>query len=177
MSRIGKQPITIPQGVEIGVAGSTVTVKGPLGLVTRHFRPEIDIAVEGNSISLKPVKTTLFTRALWGTYGAHLRNMIEGVQKHFEKQLIVEGVGFRSEVSGGALNLSLGFSHPVKIPIPSSLTVTAEKNVVTIKGVDREEVGRFAALIRAVKKPEPYKGKGIRYSAEVIRRKEGKKTV
>ena len=177
MSRIGKQLIKIPQGVEVGVSSGTMTVKGPLGTVTRNFRPEIAIAVQGDELSLKPVKDTLFTRALWGTYSSHVRNMIAGVEKHFEKQLMVEGVGFRSEVSGTTLVLALGFSHPVKIPIPPTLSVTAEKNVITIKGVDREEVGRFAALVRAAKEPEPYKGKGIRYVTEVIRRKQGKKTV
>ena len=177
MSRIGKQILEIPKGTEVNISGSSISIKGPQGTIIREFRPDIAIAVEGNRIVLSPVKVPLFTRALWGTYGEHLRNMIEGVQKPFEKQLILEGVGFRSEVSGDMLNLMLGFSHPVKVKIPAGLKVTAEKNVVTIKGIDKDEVGRFAAFVRAQKKPEPYKGKGFRYTTEVIRRKEGKKTV
>ena len=177
MSRIGKQPIEIPVGTEVTVSGDLLTVKGKEGNLSRRFRSDIAIAVEGSRVTLAPVKSTIFTKALWGTYGAHIRNMIEGVNKPFEKQLIIEGVGFRSEVSGDSLNLSLGFSHPVKIKIPASLKVTAEKNVITIRGINKDEVGEFAALVRDAKKPEPYKGKGIRYSLEVIRRKEGKKTV
>ncbi len=177
MSRIGKQQLEIPQNTEVNIAGRTVTVKGPLGELRRTLRPNISVAVAGNLITFTPNNNGLETRALWGTYAAHLSNMIAGVNKPFEKQLIVEGVGYRAEVSADSLNMSLGFSHPVKVKIPKGLKVTAEKNVVTISGIDVEEVGRFAAYVRDWKKPEPYKGKGIRYRGEVIRRKEGKKSV
>ncbi len=177
MSRIGKQLIEIPKGTDVSVSDDSISVKGPKGTVTRQFRKDIGVTVEGDHITLAPSKLNLFTKALWGTYGAHLKNMIEGVNKPFVKQLILEGIGFRSEVAGGALNLSIGFSHKVTVKIPSSITVTAEKNAMTISGVDKDEVGRFAAHVRSLKKPEPYKGKGFRYSTEVIRRKEGKKTV
>ena len=177
MSRIGKPTIIIPEGVEMDLQGTTVSVKEPGGTITREFGEEITINIEGREVRLNPREITISTKALWGTYGAHLKNMLKGVVKSFEKQLILEGVGYRAEVSGDTLNLSIGFSHPVKVKIPQGLTVTAEKNTITIKGIDKEIVGRFAAHVRSLKKPEPYKGKGFRYSTEVIRRKEGKKTV
>lgn len=177
MSRVGKQLLAIPKETSVNVSGSTVTVKGPQGELSRVFTPAISIVVENEQVRFSPKKEDdLESRALWGTYAAHVSNMIQGVNKPFEKQLIVEGVGFRAEVSGGNLVMSLGFSHPVKLEIPKGLKVSAEKNVVTISGIDLEEVGRFAAYVRDQKKPEPYKGKGIRYKTEVIRRKEGKKS-
>lgn len=176
MSRIAKQPIEIPAKTEVNVSGGKVSVKGPGGELSRTFRSDISVLVEGTQVILTP-KEGMENTALWGTYAAHLRNMIEGVNKPFSKELVLEGVGFKSEVAGDSLNLALGFSHPVKIKIPKSLKVTAEKNVVTISGPDVEEVGRFAAYVRDQKKPEPYKGKGFRYRGEILRRKEGKKTV
>jgi large subunit ribosomal protein L6 len=151
------------------------TVKGPLGTLTKAFRPHVTIVVDANSIQLTPARASLETKALIGTYAAHIKNMIAGVHTFFQKKLIIEGIGFKSEVKGTTLNMALGFSHPVNVPIPADLKVTAEKNIVTISGIDRENVGQFAAQVRAFKKPEPYLGKGIRYSDEVIRRKEGKK--
>ena len=126
-------------------------------------------------IKIETGNNSKFARALWGTYGSHLTNMIHGVQTPFEKKLIIEGVGFRGEMSGNTLVLSLGFSHKIEVSIPEGLTVTVEKNVVNVSGIDKEAVGKFAAQIRGYRKPEPYKGKGIRYENEVIRRKEGKK--
>ena len=122
------------------------------------------------------VEDTVFSRALVGTYASHLINMITGVTEGFAKKLIVEGVGFRSEVKGNELHMSLGFSHPVVMEIPKGLTATAEKNIITVTGIDKESTNQFAAQIRAKKKPEPYKGKGIRYEGEIIRRKQGKKS-
>jgi large subunit ribosomal protein L6 len=153
-----------------------VNVKGPKGELSRTFRPEIAIEVKDNTIVLTPKGDTVFVRSLWGTVGSHLRNMMEGVTKGFERKLILEGVGFKSAVSGKSLDLALGFSHPVKVEIPEGLTVTADKNLITITGTDKELVGQFSAYVRSLKKPEPYKGKGFRYDDEVIRRKQGKKS-
>lgn len=174
MSRIAKQPIEIPPKTEVSVSGGLVTVKGPEGQLSRVFRDDVLILVQGSQLTLTPQKGET---ALWGTYASHIKNMIAGTHKPFSKELILDGIGFKSEVSGDTLVLALGFSHPVKITIPKGLKVTAEKNVIIVSGLDIEEVGRFAAYIRGQKKPEPYKGKGFRYRNEVIRRKEGKKTV
>ena len=153
-----------------------VTVKGPKGNLERLFRPGIKITIEGNHISFVPERENKQNSALWGTVASHIGNMIEGVNKSFQKKLILEGVGFKSEVKAGKLVLALGFSHLVEVVVPEGLTVTAEKNVITITGIDKESVGSFAAKVRSLKKPEPYKGKGFRYEGEVIRRKEGKKS-
>lgn len=176
MSRIGKNPIAILPKTEVTVKDLTVTVKGPLGVLTRTFAKGVSVAVEGNEVIVAKTEDSIFTRALWGTVASHIRNMVSGVNQMFVKKLIVEGVGFKSAVSGKNIVLNLGFSHPVNIEIPAVLTVTAEKNVITISGIDKEAVGSFAARIRAKKKPEPYKGKGIHYEDEVVKRKEGKKT-
>jgi len=177
MSRIGKKIIDIPEKTEVTVVDNTVTVKGPLGAISRFFKPDISIKIENKQVTLEPTKKTIESNALWGTYSSHISNMIEGVNKGFEKKLIVEGIGFKSDVKGTDLNLSLGFSHLVKLAIPKDLKVTAEKNVVTVSGVNKESVGEFSAKLRAFKKPEPYKGKGVHYSNEVVRRKQGKKSV
>lgn len=176
MSRLAKKPFPIPDGVTVAVADGIVTVTGPKGTLTRSVRPEITVAVEDGSIVLTMNEANVFTRSLWGTYASHLRNMVEGVTKGYEKKLILEGVGFKSAVTGNTLDMALGFSHPVKVEVPTGLAVTAEKNVVTIIGIDKESVGQFSAYIRSLKKPEPYKGKGFRYEGEVIRRKQGKKS-
>ena len=177
MSRIGKQTINIPDGVTVSQNGGVLSVSGPKGKLTRSMRDEIEIKVDGNSITLAPKNVEdRFSRALWGTYASHIKNMIKGVSEHYSKKLILEGVGFKSDVKEGKLQLALGFSHPVFIPIPETLAVKAEKNVITVSGADKEEVGMFTANVRAQKKPEPYKGKGFRYDNEVIRRKQGKKT-
>ena len=177
MSRIGKQQINIPTGVTVTQTADKVEVKGPKGTLTKIFKPDIAITIEGNMITLAPVKETVFAKALWGTYGSHLINMIQGVTTGFQKKLIIEGVGFKSNVVGNKLVLDLGFSHTIEEEIPKDLSVTAEKNVVTITGFDKELVGQFSATIRSYKRTEPYKGKGIRYEGEIVRRKQGKKTV
>jgi large subunit ribosomal protein L6 len=176
MSRIGKQVITLPEKTELTLSGRSVVVKGPLGEISKSFNPDIEVKVNGREVTLEPKRLTLENRALWGTYASHLKNMVDGVNKPFEKKLILEGIGFKSEVKGEEILFALGFSHPVKVAIPVGLKVTAEKNNITISGVNKEMVGQFAASLRALKKPEPYKGKGMRYSTEVIKRKQGKKT-
>ncbi len=177
MSRIGKKGIIIPENTEVSVVNGVVSVKGPKGSLERLFRPGIKIAIEEGKVTFTPARITQQTAALWGTYASHVNNMVAGVNTGFEKKLILEGVGYKSEVKGTKLVLALGFSHLVEVPVPEGLAVKAEKNVVTISGIDKELVGQFAAKVRSLKKPEPYKGKGFRYEGEVIRRKQGKKSV
>jgi large subunit ribosomal protein L6 len=176
MSRLAKNPIEIPANVTVMVTKDTVVVKGPKGELTKTFRPEISIEVKENTIVLTPKSDNIFVRSLWGTVGSHLRNMMDGVVSGYEKKLILEGVGYKSAVAGKSLDLALGFSHPVKVAIPEGLTVSADKNLISIAGIDKELVGQFSAYVRSLKKPEPYKGKGFRYDTEVIRRKQGKKS-
>lgn len=179
MSRIGKKIIKIPAKTEVKVLGNTVTVKGPLGELTRTFRSGIKIEVADGQISFSPVAKNITTdiNSLWGTIASHVNNMILGVNKAYEKKLIVEGIGFKADVVGTNLVFKLGFSHPITVAIPKDLKVASEKNIITVSGINKEFVGKYVAEIRALKKPEPYKGKGIRYEKEVIKRKEGKKTV
>lgn len=175
MSRIGKKSIPIPTGTEVSVVQGALTVKGKGGTLSRAVHRAVSISVNDGSVSVAPQADTRLARALWGTYAAHVRNMIRGVQEPFVKKLQIEGIGYRAEVSGKTLSLSIGFSHPVKISVPEGLAVSVEKNIITVSGADKEQVGEFAAIVRARKKPEPYKGKGIRYEGEVIREKKGKK--
>jgi len=176
MSRIGKQEIQIPAGVEVTKNGDVLTVKGPKGTLTKIFRNDININIAGKLITLNIIRNDKFSKSLWGTYASHIINMIKGVQEPYQKKLILEGVGFKSEVKGKEFHFALGFSHPVVVKIPEGITATAEKNNITITGIDKELVGSFTAGIRALKKGEPYKGKGMRYEGEVLRRKQGKKT-
>ena len=177
MSRIGKQEINIPAGVKVAQKGDTFTVTGPKGTLSKIFRNDITITIAEKTINLNIKRNDKFSKSLWGTYASHIKNMIKGVETPYSKKLILEGVGFKSEVKGNVFNFALGFSHPVVVKIPEGITATAEKNVITISGIDKELVGSFTAAVRALKKPEPYKGKGMRYEDEVIRRKQGKKTV
>jgi large subunit ribosomal protein L6 len=177
MSRIGKKGITIPEKTEVKMDSGVISVKGPKGSLERTFRPDVSIKIDGSQISLSISKQNKQMNALWGTYASHIKNMVKGVNEGFEKKLILEGVGFKSQVTGNKLVLALGFSHPVEVEIPAGLNVKAEKNLLTIGGIDKEIVGSFAAKIRDLKKPEPYKGKGFRYGDEIIRRKQGKKSV
>lgn len=177
MSRIGKQIIEIPSGTTVEVANGVITVKGPKGTLTRDLNPKVEISIEGNQATVVPVDNDLPTQSLWGTFASLLQNMVTGVNTPFERKLVVEGVGYRAEMQGTDLVLNVGFSHPVKMKTPEGLTASVEKNVITISGPDKEQVGQFAATVRASRKPEPYKGKGIRYDDEVIRRKQGKKSV
>jgi large subunit ribosomal protein L6 len=177
MSRIGKKGILVPEKTEVRMEAGTFYVKGPKGSLERNFRPDVAITIDGKQVSLSISKENNQTKALWGTYASHIKNMVKGVNDGFEKKLILEGVGFKSQVNGSKLVLALGFSHPVEVEIPTGLSVKAEKNLLTITGIDKELVGSFSAKIRALKKPEPYKGKGFRYHDEIIRRKQGKKSV
>jgi large subunit ribosomal protein L6 len=177
MSRVGKQIIEIPKKVELSFKDKELSVSGPMGNLTRIFRSEIDIQVNDQDVILKPAEESVFAWALWGTYASHIQNMIMGVTKGFEKKLIIEGIGFKASLVGDKLVLDLGFSHSIEMLIPKDIKVSVEKNIITVFGIDKEKVGELAARIRANKKTEPYKGKGIRYIDEIVRRKQGKKTV
>ncbi len=177
MSKLGKKPITIPAAAKVVLEGDVLKVTGPKGELTRLVPRAISVALTDDTIVLKPVSSTVETKAIWGTMAAHINNMIIGATEGFVKVLEIEGVGYRAEVKGSDLVLSVGFSHPVALTIPSGLEAKVEKNVITVSGFDKDMVGQFAANIRQVKKPEPYKGKGIRYRGEYIIRKQGKKAV
>jgi len=182
MSRIGKKAIEIPQGVKVDVIGREIKVTGPKGELKREIHPEIVVEIkqaDGKSEILVSPKAELSKkgRGLWGLYRALIANMVDGVSKGFEKKLEIEGVGFKANVEGDSLVLNLGFTNPVKIKKIEGVNFLVEKNVITISGADKEKVGHIAALIRKQKKAEPYKGKGIKYQGEIIRRKEGKKVV
>lgn len=175
MSRIGKKPIIIPKAVTVSKNGSLLTVKGEKGELARTLVPEIDVEIAEGVLTVKPVGASRKTPALWGLYRALIQGMVEGVTKGFEKRLEIEGVGYRAALEGKDLKFALGFSHPVMFPAPEGISFAVEKNAVIVKGINKELVGEIAAKIRGLKKPEPYKGKGIRYAGEVIRRKAGKK--
>lgn len=178
MSRLAKKPLAIPAGVTATMNGNVITIKGPLGELTQSFiHNEVSVEVTEEGVVFTLQKNTVFGRALLGTYAALVRNMVEGVTKGYTKKLILEGIGFKVNVAGKKVDMSLGFSHPVSVEIPDGLTATTEKNALTVTGINKELVGQFTASIRALKKPEPYKGKGFRYDGEIIRRKQGKKNV
>lgn len=177
MSRLGKYPIEIPNNVEVTQDGTTITVRGPKGKLTRMFRDDVvSIEKTDEGMMVEPKTDSKFAHSMWGTTASHIRNMIAGVQEPFEKKLSVEGVGYRAELSGNTLTLHVGLSHQIDVVIPEGIDVSVEKNEITISGIDKEAVGSLAARIRAYKKPEPYKGKGIRYVGETVRMKEGKKS-
>ena len=175
MSRIAKKPIAIPAKTEVSFSAGVVTVKGPLGSISKNIRSEINVVIENNTVALTLGSKSLQAKALWGTYASHIKNMIAGVNKAYEKKLVVEGIGYKADVKGKDLALALGYSHPISVPIPVDLKVTVEKNTITVSGIDCEKVGQFSAKVRDFKKPEPYLGKGVHYSDEVVRRKQGKK--
>jgi len=178
MSRIGKKPIEIPQGVKVETSEKEIKVSGPKGELKQFIHHEIKVEVKDNKILVAP-KTELSKkgRGLWGLYRALIANMVTGVSKGFDKKLEIEGVGFKANVDGDNLVLNLGFTNPIKIAKIPGVSFLVEKNVITVSGADKERVGHIAALIRKQKKAEPYKGKGIKYQGEKIRRKEGKKVV
>jgi len=178
MSRIGKKTIEIPQGVKVDVVGTEVKVSGPKGELKQEIRGDIKVeSKDGKVFVTSTRKLPKRERGLWGLYRALIANMVEGVSKGFEKKLEIEGVGFKAIVEGEGITLNLGFTNPVKIKKPEGITFLVEKNVITISGIDKREVGQIAAVIRKQKKAEPYKGKGIKYQGEKVRRKEGKKVV
>lgn len=174
MSRIGKQPIEVPGKVKVEIQGVKVTVTGPKGSLAREIRPEIALEQADGRILVKARDNSQRTRAFTGLTRTLINNMVIGVEKGFQKKLVVEGVGYRVEAKGKSLNLSVGYSNPVEFALPEGVAVGVEKNVVTLEAIDKELVGQTAARIRAVRKPEPYKGKGIRYENEHIVKKAGK---
>ena len=175
MSRIGRMPVPVPQGVKVRQEGSRVTIQGPRGELTREFHPNITIKLLDNAISVTRFDDKPYNRALHGLTRALLANMVAGVTQGFQKRLEINGVGFRADQQGEAIVLQVGFSHPVRIIPPQGIKVVAEQTTrIVVEGNDKELVGEVAAKIRAVRKPEPYQGKGIAYAGEVIRRKAGK---
>jgi len=177
MSRIGKQSIIIPEGVEVKISDHQIGVKGPKGELTQSIPPQIEITLEGKELLVTLRKKTKDSSALWGLLRALIFNMVKGVSEGFEKKLEIEGVGYRASLQDNKLILNLGFSHPVEVAAPEEIEFKVDKNIITISGIDKQLVGQIAAKIRAFRKPEPYKGKGIHYLGEVIRRKAGKKAV
>ena len=177
MSRIGKKLIAIPDGVDVKIDRNDISVKGPKGALNFGFHYEVEVKVEDKEIQVSVKKITKQTKALWGLTRMLVANMIEGVTKGYEKQLELQGVGFRMAVQGKKLNMALGFSHPVEVEIPEGLEAKIDKNILTISGIDKQKVGQCAASIRSLKKVEPYKGKGFRYVGEIVKKKAGKKAV
>ncbi|HYD93148.1 MAG TPA: 50S ribosomal protein L6 [Candidatus Paceibacterota bacterium] len=177
MSRLAKKPIPVPPKVQVTAADGVLTVKGAKETLTRSVHSSVDITVESEGVVIKPKNTSRLARALTGTFAAHVRAMMQGVETPFKKVLVLNGVGYRVELKGKDLVFAVGFSHPVTLPIPEGITATVAKNVITIEGADKQQVGQFAAEVRGVKPPEPYLGKGIKYEDEVILRKQGKKAV
>jgi large subunit ribosomal protein L6 len=176
MSRVGKNPIPLPQGVEVTLAGQDVTVKGPLGSLKLAINPAVRLEQDGSQLLVRPVAGAVNAGALSGTTRALVNNMVAGVSKGFERKLTLVGVGYRAQAQGDMLNLTLGFSHPVAHKMPSGIKVeTPSQTEIVIKGVDKQVVGQVAAEVRAYRKPEPYKGKGVRYADEVVVLKETKK--
>lgn len=176
MSRIGKKPVVIPAGVTVTLAeGNIVTVKGPKAELTEKFNERMTIRVEAGEVLVERSSEDRYDRALHGLTRSLIQNMVDGVTKGFEKSLEINGVGYRASKSGNTLVLNVGYSHPVELAEPAGVTVEVPaQNKIIVKGADKQAVGEFAAKIRSVRKPEPYKGKGIKYDTEVIRRKEGK---
>ncbi len=175
MSRIGKKPVIIPSGVKVEKKDSSLNVTGPKGSLSLLIHPKVEVAVSEKEILVDvKKKDDKKEKALWGLFRSLIFNLIEGVTKGYEKKLEVNGVGFKVAAAAGKLTMSLGFSHPVEVLVPKDLTVAVDKNVITVSGADKQRVGQFAAEIRELKKPEPYKGKGIKYADETIVRKAGK---
>lgn len=176
MSRIGKKPVTIPEGVEVSVHANKVSVKGPKGALELVVHYDVRVVIADGEVRVEKIGSSGKAGAIWGTTAKLIANMIDGVTKGFEKKLELNGVGFRMALAGKKLTMALGFSHPVEVVIPESIDAKIENNVLSLTGIDKQEVGQFAADIRAFKPVEPYKGKGFRYTDEVVRRKEGKKS-
>lgn len=175
MSRVGKKPVVLPAGVTASLSGTVLSVTGPKGTLKQEVHPQVTVTIEGSEIVASVAKPEdRRQRSLWGLFRALIQNMVDGVTTGFTKVLELNGVGFKVAATPKEITMALGFSHPVVVPIPSDITVVVEKNTITISGSDRQRVGQFAAEVRELKKPEPYKGKGIKYSDEVILRKAGK---
>ena len=175
MSRIGKLPVEIPEGVTVTVEENVVTVKGPKGELSQDFKPEVDIKIENGSAVVIKKAETIQARAFHGLYRKLVQNMVTGVTKGFSKTLLINGVGYRAEVQGDILLLNLGYSNPIHFQIPESLQISCDgANKVVISGIDKQQVGQTSAEIRSLRPPEPYKGKGVKYEDEIVRRKIGK---
>ena len=176
MSRVGKNPVPVPSNVEVKMTSTEITVKGPLGTLQRNLNPDVTIEHTGDQLLVKIANNSKQSNAMSGTMRALLGNMVHGVTKGFEKKLLLVGVGYRAAAAGELLNLTLGFSHPVAHKMPAGIKVeTPTQTEILIKGIDKQQVGQVAAEVRAYRKPEPYKGKGVRYADEVIVMKETKK--
>lgn len=175
MSRIGKKPIQVPKGVTVAVAADSVTVKGQKGEISLDTRPEVTVTLEGDILTVNPSDEERWSRAMQGTTRSLLANMIIGVSTGYEKKLEINGVGYEADLQGTTLVLKLGFNRPIKFQVPSTVKIDVPSaTVLVISGIDKQQVGAVAAQIRKLRKPEPYKGKGIKYSDEVIKRKAGK---
>ena len=175
MSRIGKKPISLPNGVEVTINGQDVTVKGPKGTLSMTVNSDMAVKVEENTLEVERPSESKTHRTIHGTTRALLNNLVVGVSEGFSKKLVMKGVGYRAQLQGNKLVLQAGYSHPVEMPVPEGLTVEVPKNTeMIISGIDKQLVGEFSANVRAVRPPEPYLGKGIRYVDEYVRRKEGK---
>ena len=175
MSRIGNKPITVPSGVEVKIDGQTITVKGPKGTLTREFNENVTVTLDNNVITVRRVNDEPANRSLHGLTRTLINNMVEGTVKEFERKLEINGVGYRAQKQGTKLVLTLGYSHPVEMDAPEGITFEVPNpNEIIVKGIDKELVGQTAAVIRTKRPPEVYRGKGIKYAEEVIRRKEGK---
>src|SRR5579864_4221524 len=176
MSRIGKHPVAIPSGVQVNLAGQVLTVSGGKGKLTLTVSPQVNATIDDGEVKIVPNNESKQARALWGTTRALVNNMVTGVSTGFTRTLEINGVGYRAAVQGRVLNLQLGYSHDIPYPIPPDIQIACERpTLIAVSGADRQRVGQVAAEIRAYRPPEPYKGKGIKYSDETIRRKEGKK--
>jgi large subunit ribosomal protein L6 len=176
MSRIGKHPVRIPSDVEVSLSDQTITAKGKLGALSLVISSEVSASIADGTVMIAPISATKESRAMWGTTRALVDNMVTGVSKGFSVNLEITGVGYRAQVQADILNLQLGYSHDIRFPIPGDVRITCERpTAITVSGVDRQRVGQIAADIRAYRPPEPYKGKGIKYATEAVRRKEGKK--
>lgn len=177
MSKIGKKPITIPSGVTVEVKDATLTVKGPKGTLTRHLPGGITVSVQDSAVNVLPASDTPTReeRAQWGLWRALVSNMLTGVSQGWSTVLEFQGVGYKAILKAGDLELSLGYSHPITVHAPEGITFTTEKTSITVQGIDKELVGHVASIIRSKRLPEPYKGSGIRYADEVIKKKAGKK--
>ena len=176
MSRVGKHPVSIPSGVEVSLSGQTMTAKGRLGALSLLVGSEVNASIGDGTVTIIPNSDTKRSRAMWGTMRALVENMVTGVSTGFSVNLEITGVGYRAQVQGETLNLQLGYSHDIPFPIPGDVRITCERpTAITVTGADRQRVGQIAADIRAYRPPEPYKGKGIKYTTETVRRKEGKK--
>jgi large subunit ribosomal protein L6 len=176
MSRVGKYPVEIPAGVQVAIAGGVLTAKGKLGEMKLPLTDHVDATIEGNQVKVAPRSKESQARMMWGTTRANIANILKGVSTGYAKSMEITGTGYRASVQGTNLVINLGFSHDVVYPVPKGITITTPKpTTITVEGVDKRQVGQVASEIRAWRPPEPYKGKGVRYTTETIRRKEGKK--